>query len=377
MFCINVLAGAAGALALVDADLGRYARTSLDIGIAAVLSMVSISDGAKQIIIADLDTLEGGGNVFLLYRRAWVEKNGRWEPSSSPERLTYADLLAIERECPSVALVRPRVTEWDGLSITAGSGMDTTETRSGYHGTTRAWAEGMRGGRHRACERLVISGGQLARDDLPTALDHARAWGVREVILHAGAQDFPALKTDFLIGRVNRIVLPLQSGDEEAPQEAVKKCREAGVEVTTLTVLTVAAVERLAPLSEQIAGLAPSSVVFSYPFPGQDLADLPPPSSLVSALTPVVDRLVKNGLSVRLSGLPGCYLGPLAAHIGRSGNRWYVDAEHQGPNALLFYPGVLRFWKEESCRFCRLDQVCDGFFREYLSQGFPALTPVD
>ena len=238
------------------------------------------------------------------------------------------------------------------------------------------FTEGMRGGRHRACERLVISGGQLARDDLACALDHARAWGVREIILHAGAQDFPALKADFLVGRVNRIVLPLQPGDE-APLGAVKKCREAGVEITTLTVLTVAAVKRLAQLGGQIVGIAPSSVVFSYPFPGQDRADLPPPSNLVSSLTPVVERLVKNGLAVRLSGLPGCYLGPLASHIGRSGNRWYVDAEHQGQNALLFYPGVLRFWKEETCRFCRLDQVCDGFFREYLSQGFPALTPVD
>ncbi len=36
-FCINLLAGSAGALALFDADLGRYARSSADIGIAAFL----------------------------------------------------------------------------------------------------------------------------------------------------------------------------------------------------------------------------------------------------------------------------------------------------------------------------------------------------
>lgn len=116
------------------------------IGIAAVLSMVSISDGAKQIIIADLETLEGGGSVFLLYRKAWVQVNGRWERSKSPERLTYDDLLAIERECPSVDLVRPRVSRWGGVRVTAGSGMDTTETRTGFHGTTRAWAQGMKWG---------------------------------------------------------------------------------------------------------------------------------------------------------------------------------------------------------------------------------------
>ena len=37
IFCINLLAGSAGALALVDADLGRYSRSSMDIGIAAFL----------------------------------------------------------------------------------------------------------------------------------------------------------------------------------------------------------------------------------------------------------------------------------------------------------------------------------------------------
>ncbi|MFP6560288.1 cytosine permease [Paraburkholderia sp. B3] len=37
VFCVNVLIGSAGALALVDADLGRYARSSRDIGVAALI----------------------------------------------------------------------------------------------------------------------------------------------------------------------------------------------------------------------------------------------------------------------------------------------------------------------------------------------------
>ena len=37
IFCMNILAGSMGALALIDADLGRYARSSADIGIAALL----------------------------------------------------------------------------------------------------------------------------------------------------------------------------------------------------------------------------------------------------------------------------------------------------------------------------------------------------
>ena len=41
-FAVNVLIGSAGALALVDADLGRYARTSRDIGIAAFLGNIAM-----------------------------------------------------------------------------------------------------------------------------------------------------------------------------------------------------------------------------------------------------------------------------------------------------------------------------------------------
>ncbi|AXK67851.1 purine-cytosine permease-like transporter [Burkholderia sp. IDO3] len=36
-FCVNVMIGSAGALALIDADLGRYAKSSRDIAIAAVI----------------------------------------------------------------------------------------------------------------------------------------------------------------------------------------------------------------------------------------------------------------------------------------------------------------------------------------------------
>jgi len=42
IFAVNVLLGSAGALALFDADLGRYARRSRDIGIAALLGNLSM-----------------------------------------------------------------------------------------------------------------------------------------------------------------------------------------------------------------------------------------------------------------------------------------------------------------------------------------------
>ncbi len=43
IFCINILIGSTGALALVDADLGRYARRSSDIGIGAYVGALFLN----------------------------------------------------------------------------------------------------------------------------------------------------------------------------------------------------------------------------------------------------------------------------------------------------------------------------------------------
>ncbi|MBM3215196.1 FtsX-like permease family protein [Candidatus Poribacteria bacterium] len=115
----------------------------ITIGIAAVLSMVSISDGAERIILDDLEKL-GGNNQFGLFRSDWVEKNGRWQRNTSSEYFTYDDVLAIERECKSVLRVIPRVPRFGGVRMTAGSGAAATETMAGYQATTETFMEGMK-----------------------------------------------------------------------------------------------------------------------------------------------------------------------------------------------------------------------------------------
>jgi hypothetical protein len=55
-----------------------------------------------------------------------------------------------------------------------------------------------------------------------------------------------------------------------------------------------------------------------------------------------------------------------------------VDADHQCDEALLFFPDVVAFHKDEVCRFCPGDSACDGFFATYLRRaGFPPLRPLD
>ena len=110
------------------------------IGIAAVLAMVSISDGARQIVMSDIERI-GGNNQFSIFKSRWTRVGGRFRRNTSPEYMVYDDVLAIERECPDVLAVIPRIPEFRGVSISTGKGMDARETRAGYQGTTPALME--------------------------------------------------------------------------------------------------------------------------------------------------------------------------------------------------------------------------------------------
>ena len=100
------------------------------IGVAAVLAMIAIGDGAKVIVMKDAQKL-GGANQFTMYRTWYKQVNGRWTRVRSNEYMEYEDVLAIEAECPSVSAVTPRIPEWRGSLIQAADG---SETRAGYNG---------------------------------------------------------------------------------------------------------------------------------------------------------------------------------------------------------------------------------------------------
>lgn len=81
-FCINVLIGSAGALALVDADLGRYARSSKDIGLAALLGN----------LFMDIGMLAAGGAVLY----AGMQELAAYYQSSGLASGTPAQMAALQ-----------------------------------------------------------------------------------------------------------------------------------------------------------------------------------------------------------------------------------------------------------------------------------------
>ena len=74
------------------------------IGIASVLCMIALGDGAKKLIADDIDKL-GGENLFTYSTVFFINKRGRYVPTR--ERFNMEDVYAIEAECPQVLSVLP------------------------------------------------------------------------------------------------------------------------------------------------------------------------------------------------------------------------------------------------------------------------------
>ena len=111
-------------------DKMRSALTILGIiiGIAAVLAMLAVGDGAKRIVLKEFEKY---GGQFIVRRNPWIWRGDRVFPNRSGEYLKYEDVLAIEAECPSVESVIPSIpsevlaqaedgatkwTEYDGVN---------------------------------------------------------------------------------------------------------------------------------------------------------------------------------------------------------------------------------------------------------------------
>ena len=251
-------------------------------------------------------------------------------------------------------------------------------TPSELAATIRHFTDGLRGPRTRPCSGLVLSGaGVLQRPDLASAITLARALGVLRVVVHVDPLDLPHLPGHEALPLLDTVVVPIQPGAPLGPaHDALLGL--TGVTAHTHTVLWADTLPELDAVAEVLAGARPAGAAFAFPFPGANPARVASPDQAVRALGPALARLRSAGVHAWVNGLPACFLGANAASMRRTGNRWYVDADHQGDRALLFLPDVLRFDKRDACRFCAADPVCDGFFDEWLARpGWPALRPLD
>ena len=245
------------------------------------------------------------------------------------------------------------------------------------------FTEGLRGPRSQACRGLVLSGvGVASRDDIPDAISFARSQEIEWVVLHVGGEDLQTVTPSRFAGLVDTLVTPVQPESGELIQvcDFITSARGGGLKVAANTVLTANALPALRRSVRPLAKAAPETMTFTYPFPinGNEATSAPNPTRVMAVLRPVMSALDQAGVNVQIKGLPACHLGEDAHRLGRTSNRYYVDADHQMQDALTFFPDVVRFHKGEVCRFCALSGSCDGFFSTYLRRpGFPPLRPIE
>ncbi len=138
---MRIIEGVSVGISAIRSNKLRSLLTMLGIiiGVASVLAMIAIGDGAKAIVLQDAQKL-GGVNQFTMYRSSHKRVGRRWVPNRSNEYFEYDDVLAIEAECPSVKLVVPRIPEWRGVLVQAAGG---AEHRTGYNGVNASFSEAM------------------------------------------------------------------------------------------------------------------------------------------------------------------------------------------------------------------------------------------
>ena len=138
---MRLIEGLSIGIAAIRANKMRSLLTMLGIiiGIAAVLAMIAIGDGAKEIVIQDAQKM-GGATRITLYQTSYKRENNRWVRIRSNEYMQYEDVLAIEAECPSVSSVTSRLADWRGVLFQGPGG---TATRAGYNGVDANYTTAM------------------------------------------------------------------------------------------------------------------------------------------------------------------------------------------------------------------------------------------
>lgn len=125
------------------------------IGIASVLCMMTIGDGAKEIIDDDIAKL-GGPNQVQFSIRYSVRQRGKWQQTT--ERYTLADADAIEAACPDIISVFPK------------NGRYPRWIKTRYGTQTRAYIDGVTAGYAHGIHWRVQHGRFLSENDTDNAL---------------------------------------------------------------------------------------------------------------------------------------------------------------------------------------------------------------
>ena len=136
----SVVEAARTGVRIIMAHRVRSFLTMLGIvmGVGGIVGIVSIAESAKGMLIAQLDSLVGGANMFGVFRPPFFFDDGKLTINTSDEYLTYGDALALENECEFVTHAIPQVEH----EVRASVGYAGRHVR--VMGTSPAFSPGMK-----------------------------------------------------------------------------------------------------------------------------------------------------------------------------------------------------------------------------------------
>lgn len=230
---------------------------------------------------------------------------------------------------------------------------------------------GLKTPRTRPCNRLILSGIQEhQRSSIEQVIFSLVKYEMAQLVLH-----IPPNELKFFIEIENTTQSDLKYVCSiKTLNDLIKTAPLASTETTLSIMLNTEVLSNWDTCIEQLRMSSLDTVVFHYPYPGANEKPEYDLSLLISKLELVKKAFENSPLKIFCKGLPICYLHPLDFSYQQTQNRWYVDADHQKEEALLFLPDVIQYHKADSCRFCSFDSKCDGFFLSHLKTGqFPHL----
>ncbi len=255
-------------------------------------------------------------------------------------------------------MVQIRLSQRFSARVTAGAPVPTrTMTSEEFRAECHHFTIARRGPRTQPCHTLLLSGMPFEQADLAAVVADRALYGWRRVVVHLDRGQRQTFLQSAAFSAVDGVSLPVVTEPDLADLAAI---RRAAKDVTAIVVLDTLGLSQLERTTALLEVARPQKVVLSWPFPSPE-SDPPPSADQVAPrLKDVVERLQAVGIGVGIKGLPACRLGSLHPLVWRSANRWYVDVDHRGDRALLFFPEVVRFVHPDECRFCAINHRCDG-----------------
>ena len=246
-----------------------------------------------------------------------------------------------------------------------------TMTAEELEANLRHFTIGLDGPRSRPCTSLILSG--MTPDFVAYTADniaHFSELGYAQLVLHLAPDFTEATRQIQSTPKLHiRKICSLTS-----PQAFETILTQKTDDLELSIALNAVILEAWPLVLELLTHWTGPVLSLHYPYPSQDAPSRHSLSEIQQLLKAILNKYPDR--RIHLKGLPICYIHPLAFPFRQTGNRWYVDADHQEEDALLFLPDVLQFYKTDACRFCPVDNQCDGFFLEHLQRGsFPPLHP--